>query len=58
MARDNCVEHPVCEQKLGALKIVRQFLVAGLSRDASARESDQRSGLRKIQIAEHRKRGG
>ena len=30
MARDDRVEHPVREQKFGALKIVGEFLVAGL----------------------------
>src|SRR5271170_1652631 len=41
VARYDCVEHAMREQKLGALKIRGQLDVAGLRSDPAARETDQ-----------------
>src|SRR5690349_502943 len=54
----NRVEHPVVEQKLGALKTFRQFLSDGLFYDSWTRKSDLRSRFGDVQIAEHREARG
>src|SRR5277367_1330005 len=57
-ARDDGVEETVFEEEFGGLKTFGKFLADGLFDDARAGKTDERAGLRNIQIAEHRVAGG
>src|SRR5277367_698505 len=58
LARDNGVEETVVEEEFGGLKTFGQLLADGLFDHARAGKTDERAGLRNIQIAEHRVTGG
>src|SRR5438270_11234813 len=51
---DNRIEHPVFEQELGALKTFRQLLFYCLLDHARPGETDLRSRLGYVEVAEHR----
>ena len=52
------VQHAVLEQELRALEALGQLLADRLLDDARPGEADQGAGLRHVQVAEHRERGG
>src|SRR5207245_6430391 len=52
------VDEAVFKHKLRALKTVREFLADGLLDDARAGETNQRAGLRDVEVAEHGEAGG
>ena len=51
------IEHPMREEEFRALKIGRKILAGGLLGHPPAREADQRAGLGKVEVTQHRKRG-
>src|SRR5580704_12533052 len=57
LARDDGVEESVLEEEFGGLKTFREFLADGLFDHARAGKTDERAGLRNIQVAEHRVTG-
>src|SRR5277367_2101295 len=58
LARNDGVEETVLEEEFGGLKTFGQLLADGLFDHARAGKTDERAGLRNIQIAEHRVTGG
>src|SRR5277367_1361321 len=58
LARDDGVEETVFEEEFGGLETFGKFPADGFVDHARAGKTDQRAGLRNIQIAEHRVAGG